>query len=189
MKVRMILTILLTGLIFPGCSGVKPTLFVHRDFNFSYLERVAVIPFENLTQDQGAGARTTRFFSTELLAAEAFEVVEPGEVTRALSAQGTLRTGELNQDQLIAIGKELGTQALFLGSVGESSTSRSGGGAVNTVTLTVRLVETDTGSTIWSATHTEQGRGFWSTLFGTAEPSMSEVTRRCVEKTIETLIN
>nr|MBC8366029.1 penicillin-binding protein activator LpoB [bacterium] len=68
-----------------GCSGMGSTTFVHPDYNFGYLEKVAVIPFENTSKDQGAGVRVTRFYVTELLSAQTFDVVEPGEVARVLA--------------------------------------------------------------------------------------------------------
>jgi hypothetical protein len=172
-----------------GCTGLQSTTFLHDGYNFEYIEKVAVIPFENNSKDQGAGARSTRFFVTELLAAEAFDVIEPGEVLRVLSEHGLIRTADLTNEQILSIGSELGVQALFLGAVGESSTQRSGTSSINTVTLTTRLVETETGATVWSATHSESGSGFWSSLFGTRQKSRSEVTRLCVSKSIRTLIN
>jgi TolB-like protein len=165
-----------------------PTTFFHRDYNFGYLERVAVIPLENLSSDQGAAFRATRILVTEILSTDAFEVVEPGETARVLAKFGTVRTGELAQEELTSIGKELGVQGLFLGSVDESSTLRSGSSNVNVVTMTLRLVETDTGATVWSATHSEGGRGFWSTALGTGDRSMGEVTRACVAQILGTLV-
>ncbi len=176
-------------LLLAGCAGVRSTTFAHPDYNFGYIEKVAVIPFENTSKDQGAGVRTTRFFVTELLAAQAFDVVEPGEVARVLGEHGLVRTADLSREQILAIGRELGVQALFLGSVGESATQRAGNTNVNVVTLNARLIETETGEAIWSATHSESGSGFWSTLFGTRQRSRSEVTRSCVSECIGTLIN
>jgi TolB-like protein len=164
---------ILLGVVSIGCGGIR---------------RVAVIPLENLTSDQGAGARASRYFVAELLATEAFDVVEPGEVARVLSAQGSVRFAELTQEQASTIGTQLGAQGLILGSVGESQTVRSGSASASYVTVNVRLVETDTGQTVWSTTHTEGGRGFWSSLFGTGTPSIGEVTRRCVEKCVNTLV-
>jgi TolB-like protein len=171
-----------------GCSSMGPTTFLHPEFNFQFIERVAVIPFENISQDQGAGQRTTRFFVSELLAAQAFDVVEPGEVIRALEKQGKVRAAELTEAEAIEVGKELGVQAIFLGSIGESTTLRSGSASLPVVTLVARLVETEKGTTVWSNTHTEGGRGFWGTLLGTGGKSRGEITRRCVQKCVGTLI-
>jgi TolB-like protein len=180
--------ILAAGGLLAGCGGIGPTTFVHEGFDFGYIERVAVIPFENLSQDQGAGYRATRYFVSELLAAEAFDVVEPGEVTRVLEKRGLVRVAELAPEQIVDIGRELGVQGLILGSVAESSTTRSGSSSVVVVTVIARMVETDKGVTVWSTTHTKGGRGVWSYLFGGADESESEVTRRCVEETVGTLI-
>jgi len=171
-----------------GCSGLGSTTFLHPDYNFEFMEKVAVIPFENISKDQGAGARATRFFVAELLASEAFDVVEPGEVALALQSRSLVRTADLTVEQIRDIGVELGVQGLFLGSVGESSSERSGSSNINTVTLTTRLVETESGVTVWSDTHSEDGSGFWTSLFGTRRKSRSEVTRLCVRKSIQTLI-
>ncbi len=188
MKSGLLILAVLASLL-TGCAGMKPTIFLHPEYNFGYIEKVAVIPFENLSKEQGAASRATRLFVSELLATESFEVVEPGEVSRALEKFATIRAAQLTQAQLVEIGKQLGVQALFLGSVNESSSMRSGSASTSVVTMVVRLVETDEGVSVWSATHTEGGRGFWATLFGTGQKSESEVTRNCVKKTLKTLIN
>lgn len=185
------LTLILVGMAtfaLSGCGGTAPTTFVYPDYNFGYIERVAVVPMENLTNEQGAGARVTRFLVTELLATEAFDVVEPGEVTVGLQSQSLFRTAELTRAQAMQLGQMLEVQGLFLGSITESAIVRSGGSTVNFVTITARLVETDTGQTIWSATHTVNNKSFWSTMFGTANRSMAEVTRECVHECLGTLV-
>lgn len=180
---------LLMVLIMSGCGGLAPTVFLHTDYDFRFIERVAVIELENLTKDQGAGLRATRFFINELLAAEAFDVVEPGEVARIMAKFSLIKAGDLSKEQIIEIGNSLQVQALLFGSISESSTARTAGGAAFTVTLSTRLVDAESGITVWSATHTEDSKGFFSSLLGTSQKSQSEVTRRCVKKTIRTLIN
>ncbi|MDH3892705.1 MAG: CsgG/HfaB family protein [candidate division Zixibacteria bacterium] len=182
------LSVMLTAALLAGCGGLRPTLFLHPEYNFGYVERVAVVPFENLTNERGAASRASRYFIAQLLSSESFDVVEPGEVTRVLNEQATVRTGDLTKDQIIAVGQALGVQGLFLGTVNETSASRSGSAPEHVVTLVVRMVETETGETVWSATHTESGRGFWASLFGAGGRSQSEVMRRCVKKVLSTLV-
>lgn len=178
--------VLASLLVLVGCAGTRSAVFLHPEFNFGYVERVAVVPFENLSDDQGAGARITRLFVSNLFATKAFDVVEPGEVSEALQRFGTLRTAELTTDQIKELGATLKVQALILGSVGETASGR--GSAGNVCTLVVRMVEVDAGTTIWSATTTATGRGFWSTLLGTGRASESEVARDCVDRAIRTLV-
>lgn len=175
--------------VLTGCSGMGSTVFVHRDYNFSFVEKVAVIPFENLSNDQGASARVTHLFITELLAADAFDVVEPGEVLLALSKMSLTRSDMISEDQAKQLGKALGVQGVILGAVNESSGLRSAGNGETVVTLDVRMVETESAQTVWSATHTEGSKGFFSSLFGTSEKSQSEVARKCVRKVIKTLVD
>jgi hypothetical protein len=165
------------------------TTFVHPDYNFAFVERVAVIPFEELTDDRGAAARVSRYFVTELLEAQVFDIVEPGEVLDGLIAVGTMRASELTPRQIRDLGGRFNAQALFLGSVTESATIRTGASSENVVTLDVRLVETETGTVIWSTTVTEAGRGFWSRLFGTNGDSMGEVARKASSQAIRELVD
>ncbi len=87
---RIYLLLLLTAVAFiGGCrSGMQPTLFVNPRFDFSFVERVAVLPFENQSNDRQAGFRATRLTITELLASGAVDVVEPGEVQAVLAKSG-----------------------------------------------------------------------------------------------------
>lgn len=183
--------LLLTGLILVsiiGCGGPATTVFLHPEFDFQFVERVAVIPLDNLSGDQGAGARTTRMFLSELFATEAFDVVEPGEVTKVLGEYVTTRTSDLTTEQIRKIGAKLNVQGLFLGAITESSSQRSGGSTVSNVTLVLRLVETERGVTVWSATAASGGKGFWSSLFGTGNKTNSEVTRASIRKALGSLI-
>jgi len=186
-SIFILMTVLLIGII-AGCGGMRPTVFLHGEYNFSFLEKVAVIPFDNLSKDQGAGARATRVFISELLSTETFDVVEPGEVNYVLEKLNLVRTDALTKEQIVKIGKELGIQGIFLGTVTESSQIRSGNSSAVTLTIVGRLVETETGETIWSATNTAGGKGFWSSLFGVGNKSQSEVMRDCIKGLLHTLI-
>ncbi len=176
-------------IILAGCGGSGPTVFLHPEFDFSFVERVAVVPLENLTHEQGSGARATRFFTAELLASEAFSVVEPGEVTKVLATQGIVRTAELTTDQIIAIGNDLGVQGLFLGTINESSVMRSGSTSVSVISVVIRLVETETGTTVWSAAKSADSSNFWTAVFGSQQQSQSDVLRNCIDGCLDTLLD
>lgn len=182
------LLILGLGLALCSCAG-RAGLFLHPEFNFNSIEVVAVIPFENLSNDQGASMRFTRIFIAELLSKKTFDVIEPGDVSKALEKFSLLRTADLQKNQIKELGKSLGVQGVFLGSVSESATVRSGSSSSNEVTLLARLVETENGTTIWSATYTEGGRSLFQTLFGLESPTKSRATMSCVKGILNTLID
>jgi TolB-like protein len=179
---------LLAAVLFVACSGMKPTVFVNKQYNFNFLEKVAVVPFENLSTDQGAGVRITHLFLTELLAAESFDIAEPGEVSKVTQKYVGSGGSALTRDQITEIGKTLGVQGIILGSVNETSGSRAGGSATTEVTIDARMVETETGQTVWSATNTEGGRSLLASLFGTGDRSEAETARSCVRRLIKTLV-
>lgn len=175
-----------------GCAGsMKATKFTNPDFDFSYVERVAVLPFENLSNDRQAGFRTTRLMITELLASGTVDVVEPGEVQAAqLKIQGGQpgRFGPPSTEQIVSLGKALKVQAVILGSVGQSETLRSGAVLIPVVTLDAHMVETETGATVWAATQTEKGGSAGATVLGTGGQPISKTTRVCIQKLVETLV-
>jgi TolB-like protein len=186
--------VVLIGLaIASGCSGrMKPTKFTNPRFDFAYIERVAVLPFENLTADRQAAWRSTRLVATELLASGAVDVVEAGEVQAALAKiQGTDygRITSPPTEQIIALGKDLNVQAVVMGTVTQSELSRSGQVSIPVVTLDMRMVETETGATVWAATHTEKGGSTGAKVLGTGGEPISQTTRRCVKILLSTLVD
>ena len=125
-------------------SAIQPTRFVNPEFNFGFVEKAAVLPLENLTNDQQAGVRATRLLITELLATGTVDVVEPGEVRAAFESVGDRRRIPTTE-QIVEMGKRLGVQAIVIGTVTQSESLRSGTVAIPVVTLDVHMLETETG--------------------------------------------
>ncbi len=175
-------------LLAAGCSGnPEPTRFTNPNFDFGFVTRVAVLPFQNLSSDRQAGARATRLMITELLATGALDVVEPGEVEAALGKFGT-RVTDPSKEQVIALGEQLGVQALILGSVTQSDLVRSGGSTIPVVGLDVHMVEAETGAPVWAASAVAKGESFAARVLGTAGEPVSVTTRRAVRKALATLV-
>ncbi len=170
-----------------ACGGLRTTQFLHPDFNFAFVERVAVVPLENLSDDTQAATRATRLLVTELLASGAVEVVEPGEVRAALARiPGADPTP--SSEQVVALGKALGVQAVVTGSVTQSENMRSGTVVVPVVTVDLHLVETESGQPVWAATESVRGGGAGAKLLGTGGEPISETTRRCVRRLVRRLV-
>lgn len=188
-KARLVIGMLALGLVLAaaGCGGIRPTRFVNPDFDFGFVERIGVLPLENLTTDRQSAERATRMLITQLLSTGAVDVVEPGEV-ETIYARTVEGRGEPTPEQLVAMGQELGAQALLLGSVDQSDEVRSGTISIPVVTINLRLVETDTGATVWAATHTERGGGAGAKFLGTGGEPISETTRKCIRTLISELV-
>ena len=187
MRKSQALLLFIVIIVLVGCPGIRPTRFVNPDFNFSFVEKVAVLSFENFSGDQQSGVRATRLLITELLSSGAVDVLEPGEVQAAfnrLPGAGNPPSAE----QIVTLGKDLGVQAVILGSINQSETVRSGTVSIPVVTIDVHMVETETGSTVWAVTHTEKGGGFGARFLGTGNEPISQTTRRCVRRIVKKLV-
>jgi len=174
--------------LFLACTNNPgPTKFTNPQFDFGYLERVAVLPLESLSDDSAAGQRVSRMLITELLASGAVDVVEPGEVQAALDR---IPGGGIppSTEQVIEIGKMLGVQGVFVGSIAQSEVLRSGTVSYPVVTLDLHLLETDSGAAVWAATHTEQGSTASAKFLGTGAVPISATTRNCVREVLKSLL-
>ena len=183
---------LLSLLTLVGCGGsMKTTRFANPNFDFSFVERVAVVPFDNQTNDRQAGLRATRLTITELLASGPVDVVEPGEVQAALikiTGAQINRGVSPSTEQVVSVGQALGVQALIMGTVTQSENLRSGSVPIPVVTLDLRMVEVETGATVWAATHSEKGGSLSAKVLGTGGEPLAETTRRCVQEALATLV-
>lgn len=168
-------------------SGLAPTRFVNPNFDFAFVEKVAVLPLENLSTDQQAGVRATRLLITELLASGAVDVVEPGEVRAALDRLPS-RRGSPPSEEIVELGKRLGVQAVLLGTVTQSENLRSGTVSIPVVTLDVHMLETETGAAVWATTHSQKGAGLSAKLLGTGSEPIAETTRRCIQAVVASLV-
>ena len=189
----LVLTTALFSMVFLGSckSSMPPTEFVNPDFDFGFVERVAVLPFENDTNDRLASSRATRLTMTELLASGALDVVEPGEIEAAIDQIEDFsirKAGRPSTAQITSLGQLLQVQAVIIGSVTQSELLRAGQVNIPVVTIDMRMVETETGTVVWAATHSEKGAGISAKILGTGGVPLAETTRVCVQNALATLI-
>ncbi|MDH3404159.1 MAG: CsgG/HfaB family protein [Acidobacteriota bacterium] len=180
-------SILIAGLTLLGCSGnLATTEFTNPRFDFGFVERVAVMPLEDLAGDRQAGLRATRMLITELLASGAVDVVEPGEL-QAVADRVVRGRGLPSKDEILELGRQLEVQAVIVGSVTQSEVLRSGAVSVPVVTLDLHMLETETGTAVWAVTHTERGSGAAAKWLGTGAEPISATTRKCVQEALRSL--
>ena len=171
-----------------GCATSKTTKYMHPNMDLGAVRRVAVLPFENLTQDKSASEKAHKIFLTELLSLEAFEVVEPGQVTQYLRTNRIDSIEALGPAELKRMGEALKTQAIFMGSVVDFADIRTGSTPSAEVTIQLRLVETQSGVTIWSASRTRSGATASARLFGIGGQSLTEAARQVIHEELTTLV-
>jgi len=188
MKKLVTIILLLAAATLTGCAARRVTTFVHPEYDFGLVERIAVVNFENLSTEQGVAGYATRLFITELLAAQAFDVVEPGETARIVRDLNPSRGGELDLQGLKQMGDSLGVQAVIFGSVGEAAALQGRGTAGHTVSIDARMVDCKTGSTVWSAAVSLGQQSTLARALGTGETTRSDVVTKAVRKLVRSLL-
>jgi TolB-like protein len=135
--------------------------------------RAALVPFENLSGREEQGALFSKVFFAQLVASDAFEMVDPGRVDEAMDSLGIRAGGSLVPGQIRALGDTLHAPCVLLGSVLESGRVQSGGVDVPAVGATLRLVDAASGRVLWAGVHFRSGEDH-ETLFGWGRVSSTE---------------
>ena len=170
-----------------ACGGTK-TRYIHPNADLGAIKKVAVLPFENLSQDQTASERVQSLFLVELLSKNAFEVVEPGQVKKVLQGARIQSTASLGPGDFKALGEELVVDGFFLGTVVDFGAVESGSSTLQ-VTIQLRLVEAASGATVWSASESSGGSSFWRRMFGVEGKSLSEVASELLRRELGSLVD
>lgn len=101
-----------------GCAGTKPyqvsNFFISDSINELRQKRVAVLPFENLTQAKQAALLVTDEFNLQLGKLGKFDLVERIKIDELFKEQD-FRKDRIDEATAVKIGKMLGAQAVILG--------------------------------------------------------------------------
>jgi hypothetical protein len=179
--------LLLAALALAGCAKVPTRAFHDPNMDFGSIQSVAVMPFVNLSRDQGAGDRVRDVFSTSLLASGSIYVVPPGEVARGVQTGGVANPGAPTVDDVVRLGKLLKVDAVVTGVVKEYGEVRSGTAAANVVALSAQMQEVATGKVVWAASTTRGGIGASERMFGGGGAPLNDVTQEAVDDLLDKL--
>jgi TolB-like protein len=177
-------------LLVVGCSG-SVIRYINPEANFSYIKKVAILPFNNMSGDRFAAERVRNTLAVDLLSRGVFDVMERGEVSKVMGlvfrAAGFEegRALEVDKETLKLLGEKLGVQAVILGSVDEYP-ARSGRNPI--VEISVRMLDTSSGIVLWQAKSTALGATTWKKIVGIEETDRSTMTRKAVKKALDTLL-
>jgi len=187
-KFRMLFLSTLTVLLLISCGGKgTPGFYINQDVDFSFIKRVAVLPFENLTNERFAGDMVRQVVISELLATGLVEVTVPGDPISAIQSLRLKPDDPINAEQIKTIGKNLKVQAVVLGAVEEFGQVRYGNVSAPEVSITIMMADTSSGSIIWSVTKSKGGASFWARHFGARSATMSETVIAVVREALKTL--
>jgi hypothetical protein len=174
-----------------ACATARGTHGTYHDPNmdFSLVRSVAVLPFANLTTTQKADERVREVFMTMLQATGGIYVLPPGEVARGVSRVGLANPQTPTAEEVVKLTKNLEADVVITGSVLEYGEVRSASATANVVSVSVKMLEGQTGRVVWSAASTEGGIGAGKRLFGGGGEPMNVVTVKAVKDLIDSLFD
>ena len=183
---RLYLILLLLAAALPACSP-RATSFVNPNVDFSFIGRVAIFPFQNLSADHKAPARIGSIFMAELLQHDGLITLAPGETLSALQKMKLGSAEVLSADQIVELGRLLDVDAIFFGTVEEYGLEQMGRDRSFALTASFSLAETSTGALIWNSQVHRGGISIWRKMFGGGAPGPYAVSRHAVRQALETL--
>ena len=172
-----------------GCGGPHVQVFTNPDADLSFYERVGVVPFRSLSADRLAGEKFTTEFTTAVLAAGLFDVIDYGILVSHVSKVLGTRSPEegLSADEIKQIAAAAGVQGLFVGTVSEYQMTSTQSGQFPVITVEVRLLDAETANVVWSATATERG-GPKTPIIGVGEiHTLGELSQKVSKNLVERL--
>jgi len=177
--------ILLVSLFSLGCKG--PMTYLNPSVDFSYIKRVAAAPIINLTNDKFAGEKVMNVVATEILRRGVFDIVEFGEVSKVLREEGMKPDNLVDKQLAVRSGKRLNIEAIIIGSVMQYGVSNIGGSSFPEVSISLKLVDVNSYTILWEATHNIKGANILDQLFGIRKDSLEDLCKDVVEEMIDTL--
>lgn len=126
--------------------------------------KIAILPFENLSREEGAGDIAGNLFLVKMLQTGGFEIADPGYVDEALGAERVRLTAHIPLSTLQGLGKRLKVSYILMGSVLEDEmqvlSGVGGGGQVPSVSITARLIDVSSGRVIWADAQAKRGTDY-----------------------------
>jgi TolB-like protein len=180
---RIIASFLL--ILVAGCAS--DDVYFEPNMDFGSLQTVAVLPFTNLTTADEAAERVRDTFMGMLLATGALYVLPPGEVARGTSKLGRFSEQGPSNDQIKQLATILDVEGIFTGVVREYGSVRSGATSANVVSISLQLIDVNSGIVVWSASSTKGGVTLLDRLIGGGGEPMDTVTVKAINDLLDKL--
>ena len=171
-----------------GCAGERMTdTFRDQNMDFGSIHTVAVMPFVNLTRDNAAGDRVRDVFMTALLATGAVYALPVGEVNRGIVRAGIANPFAPSPEETTKMGGFVKAEAIMTGTLKEYGEVRSGTAVGNIISLSMQMIETQSGRVVWSSSTTRGGVSIVDRMLGGGGEPMNGITEKAVDDIINKL--
>lgn len=150
-------------------------------------KKVAILPFYNISGYRDAGKIVANVFVTEMFKSGRFLVEEPGNIAHFMMQERIDTLGEIEIERLKILGKRLGVDAVLTGTVEEFDDGRGGISSVPTVSITARMISSNTGQLVWSTQNKKRGDDYIVILDLGEVRSLTTLTQKVVVEMISTI--
>ena len=182
---RRILFFLVVIFLF-ACAG-KTEIYRDPNMDFGAIRSIAVMPFLSLARDNVAAERVRDVFINDLLATGAVYVVPVGEVARGVARAEVVNPPTPSPEEVIKLAGIIKVQAVITGVLKEYGEVRSGTTPANIISVSLQMMEAQTGKIVWSASTTKGGISIWDRFFGGGGQPMDKITQAAVGDLINKL--
>ena len=173
---------------FVSCASSPTDNTYHNpSMDFGAIKTVAVMPFENLSNNKSAAGRVRDVFITMLLSTGEMYVLPPGEVARGAIRAGITTPTSPATEEIIKLAAITKVNAVITGVIREYGEVRSGSTSANIISLSFQMIETQSGQVVWNASSTKGGITMKDRLLGGGGKPMNEITEIAVNDIINTL--
>jgi hypothetical protein len=188
---RGALAVLLAAVACAGCAAGRARRVTYHDpsMDFSLVQKVAVLPFTNLTPNGNAADRLRDTFMTMMQAAGSVYLIPVGEVGRGISRANLANPTAPTAEEIVQLAKIVEADAVITGTVREYGEVRSGTASGNVVALSVEMLEGQTGRVVWSASSSKGGITAGDRFFGGGGEPMNVVTEEAVRDLLDKLFD
>ena len=175
-------------LLLIACARPPKNTYIDPNMDFGTLKSVAVLPFLSLAKDPIVADRVRDVFINRLLATGAVYVVPVGEVARGIARIEAQNPSVLSPEEAVKLGGIIKVEAVISGTVREYGEVRSGATSANIISISLQMIETQTGKVVWADSSTRGGVSIWDRLFGGGGKPMNRVTEEAVNDLINRLL-
>ncbi len=188
MMKRIFLIGLLLTFGIAGCAG-RGSLesFSRENIDIGFVRAIAVLPLENNSKDEYAPERVRNITMTQVLGRGLFDVVDKGVVDSLLHEEAIDPGKPLDRQALRRLGQRLNIQAVMLGTIDLAEEGRKGAVVYPQLSVTMRLLEVESGLVIWQASGHESGDSAWRRLFGLASVGSFDLSLALVDKMLSSI--
>ena len=176
-------------LVLPSCSSkTAQETYVRSDIDLGFIDKIAVLPFQSLSQKKHTAEMVRDLTITQILSDGLFDVTDKGLVDSALREEAIKPEESIIEfDTLQRLSQRLEVQAVLRGTIDHADQIRLGQDAYPELSITLRLIDASTGAILWHASGNENGASFGTRLLGIAPQDEFTISMKLVRRLIASI--